>query len=144
MADKLKIAASWSDDCQGKKDYDGPILSVSTRYWPAGGHALIVNRTAEGVTMEQEANGRPAHASSAINLDLADGDYLVLAMKHFEAPTFEEVAPQVEAWAQEQMDRVVRALTAEFGEPVEHDVAWDRAAAAPGTAAPDGEAHDGT
>ena len=26
--------AMWTDDCQGKKDYDGNMVSISTRYWP--------------------------------------------------------------------------------------------------------------
>jgi hypothetical protein len=33
----MKLAAKWTNDCGGKKDYDGDILSVSTRYWPADG-----------------------------------------------------------------------------------------------------------
>lgn len=33
----MKIDAKWTPDCQGKKDYDGQILSISTRYWPSGG-----------------------------------------------------------------------------------------------------------
>jgi hypothetical protein len=27
----------WRNDCQGKKDYDGRIVHVSSRYWPRGG-----------------------------------------------------------------------------------------------------------
>jgi len=41
-------------------------------------------------------------------------DYLKITERDFEAETFEEVAAQVEAWAQEQMDRAVKALRAEF------------------------------
>lgn len=32
-----KVPATWEDDCQGKKDYDAELVSLSTRYWPRGG-----------------------------------------------------------------------------------------------------------
>ena len=31
----LLLAAEWTDDCQGKKDYDGDVLAITTRCWPA-------------------------------------------------------------------------------------------------------------
>lgn len=27
-------APVWTDDCQGKKDYDGSLVRVTSRYWP--------------------------------------------------------------------------------------------------------------
>ena len=32
MAGNTKL--QWTDDCQGKKSYDGALLSVDSRYWP--------------------------------------------------------------------------------------------------------------
>ena len=44
----MNVPAKWTDDCQGKKDYDGKILCLSTRYWPRGG----------GVTVHAPSEGR--------------------------------------------------------------------------------------
>ena len=34
-AQPASSAPKWKEDCQGKRDYDGALLSVSTRAWPA-------------------------------------------------------------------------------------------------------------
>jgi|ERR1051326_527863 hypothetical protein len=117
---QLRLDAKWTDDCQGKKDYDGPILSISTRYWPRGGSALIFdsNRPELGLHKPDRPDIKPSATSSlVINYSDADGDsdYLKLIEKDFEAETQEEVQAQVEAWAQEQMDRTVTLLRKEFG-----------------------------
>ena len=52
---RLLLSAKWTNDCQGKKDYDGPILEVSTRYWPRGGGFFVVRYTPSGVTVEPDA-----------------------------------------------------------------------------------------
>jgi hypothetical protein len=93
---ELRLAAQWTDDCFGKKDYDGDILSVSTRYWP----------------------DCTAHSSLILWTKYEDcRDDVRLIDKDFEAASFEELAPQVEAWAQEQMDKAFEALRADFGIP---------------------------
>lgn len=100
--ESLKLSAAWTNDCQGKKDYDGDILSISTRYWPENYQA---NRMVSAQSQLIVHHGEPG----------ASEDYAVLAHVEFEAETFEFLAPQVEAWAQQQMDRAVAALVAEFG-----------------------------
>lgn len=121
---RFELAAQWTDDCQGKKDYDGPILSVSTRYWPRGGGFLAVYRQGDNVTFEQN-DARPEirpSATSALMLHYGeDGseETIDLIEQSFEAETFEEVAAAVQTWAQEQMNRATRALFAEFGNPLE-------------------------
>ena len=42
---QFKLVARWTDDCQGKKDFDGRLLSYSTRYWPASyrGSGIYIN-----------------------------------------------------------------------------------------------------
>lgn len=93
----MKLNAEWTDDCQGKKDYDGDILAISTRYWPG-------NRQANGFVS----------AKSSLIIRHGKDDYAILTSKEFEAGTFEELAPQVELWAQEQMDKAVAVLKAAF------------------------------
>jgi hypothetical protein len=100
----LKLSATWTNDCQGKKDYDGDILSISTRYWPGSYQANRMVSALSQLVLRYGESG-------------ASGDYVVLARAEFEAGTFETLAPQVEQWAQEQMDRAVAALVVEFGPP---------------------------
>lgn len=116
MTTSADVPARWTDDCQGKKDYDGRLVSISTRYWPRGGGFSIFN------TATREWSGgsneiRP-HAQSAIVLhrgDPGDAEWVDLIEQNFEAETEEEVRAQVEAWAVTQYDRVVRAISREFG-----------------------------
>lgn len=87
MSDILEGAA-WTDDCQGKKNFDLNIVQLSTRYWP--------NHT----------------ASASI---LVRGN--MVASKDFEGRSEVEVKYRVEIWARESitkvMDAVVRAFPAE-------------------------------
>jgi hypothetical protein len=89
----LKPCAEWKNDCQGKKDFDGPILSVSTRYWPGP--------------------GRPS-ATTSIYLNIgppgADVDDIIWRQRDFEADTEAEVKAAVESWVSEMMAIVARRL----------------------------------
>jgi len=113
MTSTLKLNAKWEDDCCGKKDYDGDILRISSRYWPRGGSTLSFNTATPELGLHHVDDGNKPSATSNLLL-YANGGYLVLATKDFEAETFEEVAAQVEAWAQEQMDKAVAALRTAF------------------------------
>lgn len=106
----MKLAAKWKPDCQGKQDYDAPILEISTRYWPRGGGFHVLDR-GEWQGNESRPEIKPsAHASLLIN-----GGPEALAELEVEADTEAEVKVAVERWAQEQMDRAVKVLRAEFG-----------------------------
>lgn len=114
MSNELKPNCEWKDDCCGKKDYDGQIISISTRYWPRGGGAIIVDSRV-GV-LPADATIRPSATSSLI-LDFKgtnDEDYIKIATADFEGETFEEIAAQVEKWTQEQFDKMRAALTVAF------------------------------
>ncbi len=96
----LRPAAGWTDDCQGKKDYDGPLLSISTRYWPGP----------PGGPFGSPYGPTPS-ARSSILLRLAGEDnYLTWRDAKFEASTEAEVKAQVEAWVREQLRAVVELL----------------------------------
>lgn len=113
----MKPSAAWTDDCQGKKDYDGELLSISTRYWPGsreqadGGHWNAI----EGghfVTRPYRSDGKP-HASAKILLMHGDqdmGDYVVWRAQEFVADTPEEVKALVEEWVQARFDEVRQLL----------------------------------
>ncbi|MGN6205960.1 hypothetical protein [Humibacter sp.] len=117
---KMRIPAKWTDDCQGKKDFDGTLVSISTRYWPRGGGFSMMYRDERGVTQFGTNTNRDIKpsANASIHLDYfdADGDpeYQALAMEEFEAETEDEVKAQVEAWAATQYARVVAAMRREF------------------------------
>ncbi len=55
----MRLAAKWTNDCQGKKDYDGSIVRITTRYWPRGGGFTILRG---GVAEEKDTRPdiRPA------------------------------------------------------------------------------------
>jgi hypothetical protein len=105
----------WTDDCQGKKDYDGSIVRLSTRYWPRGGGFAVFD-TAEpekGFRTNALPHMKPsAHAS--IVLDTEDSDECTLAEKDFEADTEEEVKAAVEQWAAIQYECIAEVLKKMF------------------------------
>lgn len=133
---EYKIAAQWSDDCNGKKDYDGPILSLSTRYWPRGGGFMVFDTANPNLGLRDSADAYDTcpSAASSLLLTIATGDDpedttdLFLAREEFEGETYEEVRQKVESWAQTQMDRVIKALVGEFGKPK----TWDEITATDG------------
>lgn len=118
----FKIDATWTDDCQGKKDYDGTIIGISTRYWPRGGSALIFNSETGDISTgdDPERQDIKPSAKSAITLfykeddELPDGSYdqgyMDLVAKEFEGDSEAEVKRQVEKWAQEKMNEIVSVL----------------------------------
>jgi len=123
----LKFAALWRQDCQGKKDYDGFVLSISSRYWPGGGgFHVLTNDGIHGPKFELSTDPsiKPsAHSALCLRYGPLDadeedhlyaGNYLEIASKEFTGDSFEDVSSQVEHWAQRQMDKVVRALSTEF------------------------------
>lgn len=100
---------AWTDDCSGKKDYDGVVLRISTRYWPRGGSTFIC----DGGGFRKHDDGRKPYAHSGLLLG-GYNDYVTISESGFEGETFEEVAKLVESWAQEQMDKVETVLSVAF------------------------------
>lgn len=78
----------WTLDCQGKQDWDGALVELSTRYWP-GNYQL---------------NGK---VSTKCSILLA-GETLV--SKEFEADSELQVKAMTEAWARAQLDEIVQVL----------------------------------
>jgi hypothetical protein len=93
-----ELRAEWTNDCQGKKDFDGEIVTLSTRYWPRGGGFGLMVRN------------EPSAKSSI----LLDGE--CVTSEEFDGETFEDVAAQVEAWAKEQHAKIVAAIENLFAE----------------------------
>lgn len=109
----MKLGAEWTDDCQGKKDFDGDILSISTRYWPAGGgfSAIIPGR---GWVDNPCPDVKPSAKCSLI-LRHKD-DYITLASKEFEGESFDAIKGQVEEYAQAEFSKLVDLLKLHYGD----------------------------
>lgn len=120
MSEKFKLSAKWTDDCQGKKNYDAEILSISSRYWPRGGGYMMVVSEPGKLPQFKDNDSRPELRPSAVSSLIIrhgeDEEDIELASQEFEADTQEEVQAQVETWAQQIMDRAVAALRKEFSE----------------------------
>lgn len=108
----MKPNAKWTDDCTGKKDYDGDVLSISTRYWPAGGGFYVLDSNG----FRQNKDGSKPRAKASL-LFWHDGDEeyeTIVESGYFEGDSFEEVKAQVEIWVQTQYDKTFAALKAAF------------------------------
>jgi hypothetical protein len=111
------VPAAWDDDCQGKKDYDGRLVSLSTRYWPRGGGWWMLE-PGKGLNENPTPDVKPsAHATIYLGSCANDfyDDAVPLAEAKFEDDTQEAVQRAVEAWAKEQYTRIGAALAREFG-----------------------------
>src|SRR4051794_15112599 len=93
----------WTPDCQGKWDYDGALIRVSTRYWPRGGGFSIYDGGEFRTNENQEI--RPS-ANSTIYL----GEDEVLVEQDFEGDTEAEVKCAVEVWVAAQFNRIASLL----------------------------------
>lgn len=102
-----KRITEWTDDCQGKKNYDGPLIRVSSRYWPRGGgfHLLVGRNFVESGKIRPDI--KPS-AESSIML----ADETTIFEKKFEAETEEEVKAQVETWVEEKYEIIRQAIDA--------------------------------
>lgn len=102
-------APEWSDDCNGKKDYDGTLVAVESRYWPRGGGHMSFERGPDGLReLPQDMTIEPCAASS-IRFCGVD-----IAQEEFTAETEEEVRKAVENWVAEQVERLRATLRAEY------------------------------
>jgi len=114
---QMTPSAMWTPDCQGKQDYDGPLLAISCRFWPGpgGGGSMTFDTSTKQVG--SLPYGRRPSAKASIILPFGQpsepwvmDEYLTWREAEFEADTEEEVKAQVVAWVQERFDEVRRLL----------------------------------
>jgi len=111
----MEPTAEWTDDCQGKKDYDGEILTISTRYWPRGGGMGIITHNESGkVSIETNSNNDIKPSATSNILLHTKGDFVEIVSKDFEAETETEVKYQVEKWVQKQFDDILKLLKTKY------------------------------
>lgn len=93
MAESREYPLAWRHDCQGKQDYDGRLVEVSTRYWPPNYDA---------------ARRHTAHSSILLG-------GVAVVDEQFAGETIGECKRQVEQWVARQIQTVETALAAAFG-----------------------------
>lgn len=111
----MKLTAEWTQDCCGKQDYDADIVKLSTRYWPRGGGFMVF----DGAGKFEENADRPHIRPSAHATICLQDHRTALIEQEFEADTEEQVKIMVEAWAQEQFEKVAKAVSDAFGKTIE-------------------------
>lgn len=114
LISQLKLSAKWTDDCQGKKDYDANIIELSTRYWPSGGGFTLLNaNTGEWQENEDRPYIKPS-AKANIIIRHGNNNYIDLATFEVEANTEEEVKAAVEKWAAKQFEDITSLLITHY------------------------------
>jgi hypothetical protein len=109
----MKLDISWTDAPAGRKNYDGNLLVVSTRYKPSRpGWTPLDN----GEWIDTGLMKPCAHVALWIQNGAERDGYADegLAEAYFEGDSFEDVKRQVEEWAQAQADKVYAAVRAAF------------------------------
>lgn len=115
MSEEIEYQPEWLPDCQGKQDYDFDLVALSCRYYPrGGGFSIFQPDICEWQDNEDRPEIRPSAVASICIGDLANGPYETLASADFVGDTESDVKAKVEAWAREQMARVVKAMHQEF------------------------------
>lgn len=107
MSKKVMFELEWTPDCQGKQDYDGSLVRVSTRYWPRGGGFSVLKDGVFATNADQSI--RPS-AHSTIYL----GETTKLTEREFEGDTEADVKQQVEKWVSAECDRIVAAMLSAY------------------------------
>lgn len=115
MAMKPNLNAKWTDDCQGKKDFDGDILSISTRYWPRGGGIGFLTQKNDHIEISHNENQniKPS-AKSSLVLWISEDKSIDLISQEFEADTEQEVKEAVEKWARQQFGDILGLLRTKY------------------------------
>lgn len=117
MPEVLRNASQWTSDCQGKMDFDGFAVLISSRYWPG---PITVYNTAEPEKGLHEIPGGPPSARAELSINHGEptqegyGIDFVLVERRFEGATESDVKRQVEEWVQQQFERLTMALRREF------------------------------
>lgn len=92
MHEQREYPIGWRHDCQGKQDYDGRLVEVSTRYWPPN----------------YDPHGQHTAHSSILLGGMAVTD------SNFTAPTMAKCKRQVEQWVASQIKIVETAIISAF------------------------------
>jgi hypothetical protein len=108
--------AVWTDDCQGKKSFDGPLISISTRFWPGpeGGASLVVDHAPGATRIGELPYGKKPSAHVAIQLNVGPaangGKAYTWQEIDIEGDTEAQVKAAVEKWVHDRMREIVFLL----------------------------------
>ena len=102
---ELSLDAEWKDDCQGKKDFDGNILLLSTRFYSESYHL----RWPAKRKMASAASG--LYFAAKIN---DESEWITLYKKEFEGATDSEVKKAVEDWTKSVFQEISQVVIDHF------------------------------
>ena len=88
-------AAVWTPDCQSKQDYDGPLISISSRAYPPGYN-----------------QGQHWSSYVALHINLPHHDYLVLRKHEVFGDTEAEMKAAAEKWVADESKALLSCLVA--------------------------------
>jgi hypothetical protein len=94
---KMKVPAEWSDDCGGKKNFDGDLVSVCVTCFPGG-----------------RGGSSTASASILLLQGNDEDDDVDLVRQEFTGQTQEEAQRQVEVWVQAKYEEIAKLLMDHF------------------------------
>ncbi len=104
-----KFNMTWTPDCQGKEDFDGAVVFLSTRIYPRGGSAHVWNiqdGEVKSFTDQHSPERQEIKPSGYANI-------VVFGVRHereFEAETTEQLKKDIEAWYSQYIERAQKLL----------------------------------
>lgn len=95
----------WTQDCQGKEDFDGKLASISTRIYARGGSTHVWGP--EGFTDKDSPSRQHIRPSGTAHIRLFNRHEI---QKDFVADTTEQLKADIEAWYTMIIEAVQEAL----------------------------------
>jgi hypothetical protein len=103
------MIAEWKPDCCGKQSCDNEVACVDLRFYPRGGGFFTLSEGSNELKGGETRQHIPPSATGVVWL----GEERIIEAE-FDAETEAEVKSLAEAWAKEHLQRVVKAVKAEF------------------------------
>jgi hypothetical protein len=104
-----KFKMTWTPDCQGKEDFDGAMVFLSTRIYPRGGSSDIWE-IRDGVVVDHSKTDDPRRQgikpSGYAHIVVFGVNY----ERSFEAETTEQLKKDIEAWYSQYIERAQNLL----------------------------------
>jgi hypothetical protein len=108
--DKPLICVKWGDDCHDQKNYYEELMNINAGYWPQGGGFTVIEQKSNGETAIHDGDvSIPEGATASLDF-MVNGCYFTLVKKEFKGDSFEDLAKQVQDWAQEQCNKLFDIL----------------------------------
>ncbi len=102
-----RLDANWTDDCQGKKNYDGQIISIQSRFWPT---IDLTNPDVRRILPSAKA-AICIHFKSKQKSGEMTENQIILIEREFEDQSEEVVKEQVEVFCEYEFMKIANILS---------------------------------